>query len=95
MYVRFLDTFDPPLTILLNKAYVAMGSMSLHNPKVRPPIEFLNVGVANPLTTQMLLSDNFLDPERLAKGIFRSHFFFRPYVCPSTNFAKFIFFGKL
>ena len=27
--------------------------------KVRPPIEFLNLGVANPLITQMLLSDNF------------------------------------
>ena len=27
--------------------------------KVRPPIEFLNVGVANPLITQMLLSNNF------------------------------------
>ena len=27
--------------------------------KARPPIEFLNLGVANPLITQMLLSDNF------------------------------------
>ena len=27
--------------------------------KARPLIEFLNVGVANPLITQMLLSDNF------------------------------------
>ena len=26
---------------------------------MRPPIEFLNVGVANPLITQMLLSDKF------------------------------------
>ena len=26
---------------------------------MRPPIEFLNLGVANPLITQMLLSDNF------------------------------------
>ena len=35
----------------------------------------------------------FLDPERLAKGIFRSHFFpsICPYVRPSANFAKFIF----
>ena len=32
----------------------------LHKTKVRPPIEFLNLGVANPLITQMLLSDNFL-----------------------------------
>ena len=31
----------------------------LHMFKVRPPIEFLNVGVANPLITQMLLSYNF------------------------------------
>ena len=27
--------------------------------KVRPPIEFLNVGMTNPLITQMLLSDKF------------------------------------
>ena len=27
--------------------------------KVRPPIEFLNVGVTNPLIAQLLLSDNF------------------------------------
>ena len=27
--------------------------------KARPPIEFLNVGVTNPLITQMLLSDKF------------------------------------
>ena len=38
----------------------------------------------------------FLDPERLAKEIFRSHFFsIRPSVCPSVNFAKLIFFIKL
>ena len=39
----------------------------------------------------------FLDPERLAKGIFKSHFFssVRMSVRLSANFAKFNFFEKL
>ena len=34
-----------------------MGILDKYSLKVRPPIKFLNVGVANPLIVQMLLSD--------------------------------------
>ena len=45
--------FDPGESFYDNLHYIFRLT------KVRPPIEFLNVGVTNPLITQLLLSDNF------------------------------------
>ena len=82
IFMKTAFKFDSSIFETLLKNFFVCHSQNLQivATKVRPPIEFLNLGVVNPLISQMPLSDNF---------------FMNGKILDSTKFYKFGFHRKI